>query len=232
MHKNELKLYLLVLAVVIAADFFFFVRYENAADEKENLLASKTKIQKFITDFQRANISYPKPKEKIFERKDLRQQIKIIARHSRVMDVQFKEDNREAAEVKFQTTNEKDAYDFLEKLYLGLGGIAQFTSIKIGRFSDNKIHAVCMIKTESPQVSKEDIEIHPIKYSCSQLNLFDIRQKHQLNCVVLGQKIFVDNKWFSLGDKIDEYQITKIGQSSVELKSDKKSVTIRLGQSW
>lgn len=208
------------------------IRYQNVATEKENLLVNHMKMQEFVEEFQNANISCPKSKDKIFERKDIRQQITGIARRSRVKDVQFKEDAAKGVEIKFQAANEKEAYDFLEKLYFELSSIVQFNSIKIGRFSDNKIHVACVIKTELPPILKNDIEMYPAQYLRPQFNLFDTRKKHQLNCVILGHKVFVDNGWYSLDDTIDEYKISKINQNTVELKSAKKTIVIQLGHSW
>lgn len=232
MHKNELKLYLLILAVFIGADVFFLARYQNVVNEKEILIANKIEIEKFIEDFQSQNIQCLKTKKKIFAQKDIRQQIKRIAKQSLITEIQFKKNDQETVEIKFQVQSEKDAYNFLDKLYFELNEIVQFTSIKIGRFSDNKIHVVCIIKTELPQIQLKDIAMRVNTYNPPQINLFDIRKKHQLNCVILGQKIFVDDRWFSLGDMIDDYKITQIYQSAIELRKGKKSLTIQLGHSW
>ncbi|MCR5225106.1 MAG: hypothetical protein K6C34_03400 [Alphaproteobacteria bacterium] len=234
MYKNKLKLYALITAIIAfgVSDFYLFLQYKNLKNRNEELRTSETKIQNLVNNFSNQNILCFKSVNKLFAKNDIKQQIEKVAKKMPIENLQFKADENKKIEIKFHTKNETNAYDFLEKLYFEIGGVVHFSTLKIGRFSDNKIHVWCGIKTEMPQVNEYDISITPSKYQRPSIALFKRSKKHQLHCVIHDKKVFIDSRWYKVGDKIDEYQISKIEKSSVELKNAEKRVNVQLGHSW
>ncbi len=234
MRKNELKLCTLIIAisVFVIADFIAFSEYENLKNKREQMQTNETRMRNLISDFCKKDVLYFKSKNKIFGKDDVKQQIETVAKRTQIENLQFKKDEDKSVEIKFQANDEASVYGFLEKLYFGTSGVVCFLILKIGRFADNKIHVLCKIKSEIPQINKESISIIPQKYTRPFVNLFDNSKKHQLNCIIYDKKIFIDNDWYEIGDKIDEYQITKIRESSVELKNAEKQIKVQLGHSW
>ncbi len=45
---------------------------------------------------------------------------------------------------------------------------------------------------------------------------------------IIGQKAFINNKWFSLNDKIERFEIKKINRTSVILESKFKKINLKL----
>lgn len=142
--------------------------------------------------------------------------------------------NNQDYEFVLTAKNEKDIITDLQSLYFQTEGLLQFGDIKLKRESNLiKAKIICRFTLIDTSKILEYVKISPLKIPSVTTELFKIPRTHVLLATMNNQQAFIDNKWHSTGELIDEnLYITKIGQYTVETQKGEKISTIHIGEKW
>ena len=201
---------------------------EKIRKSKIDQLQKNANLKKFL-----------KPKEKMFgKNKNLKQDIFEIFKKFSLTSVLFKEISAEKFELKFKINNEKDFYTLLDKLRTNLGGIISFDEIKIKNQKKLlQISLICRI-FYPPQILQKYFYINKINMNNSDdkeyPELFDLPKitNYQLNGIMHYDIAYINGKPFREGDSVGGYKILKIYDEFITAKNKKKSVKIKLDETW
>jgi hypothetical protein len=151
--------------------------------------------------------------------------------------------NEESISVKFSCSQEKIAYDFLDKFYQKVTGVVICDLMQILKMDKMKFSVKIDFRIFT--INKENkftgIKMHTKKRRSQKsiphnICLFPLDvapHRHTLLCVIGHSRAYVNNRWMKEGDKIDDFRLIHIGEDSIDLKSNKKTLTnIKVGTSW
>lgn len=237
MAKTKLRdLFLIIFALILICCYQNF----KIRNYDEILAAEKIRKAKMDELQKNANLKkFMKPKAKIFEKnKNLKQDIFEIFKKFSLSSVLFKEISAEKFELKFKINSEKDFYILLDKLRTELGGIISFDEIKIKNLKKFlQISLLCRI-FYPPQNLQKYFYVNKINTNDvddeEYPELFDLPKitKYQLNGIMHYDIAYINGKPFHEGDSVGGYQILKIYDEFITVKNKKKSVKIKLDETW
>lgn len=237
MAKTKLRdLFLIIFALILICCYQNF----KIRNYDEILAAEKIRKAKMDELQKNANLKkFVKPKAKMFEKnKNLKQDIFEIFKKFSLSSVLFKEISAEKFELKFKINSEKDFYTLLDKLRTELGGIISFDEIKIKNLKKFlQISLLCRI-FYPPQNLQKYFYVNKINTNDvddeEYPELFDLPKitKYQLNGIMHYDIAYINGKPFHEGDSVGGYQILKIYDEFITVKNKKKSVKIKLDETW
>lgn len=227
MHKNKL----IILIVALAANCVCFFQYQDILNEKRKSSEIASKMQLVARNCEQ--ISYYKTKKKMFDQSNTKDELKRILLKSKIENVHVKRLSSSTVEIKFQSDKEADLHRCLADLYTKLSGIVCFSSIKMRKVNNDKISVMCVIQISPAHIDKKYVSINlSNKMRTPHVKLFSTQEQYKLLGVVNEKNACINNKWYKPGDSIDGYKITKIRDSSIELKRDDYQLIIPLGTAW
>jgi hypothetical protein len=151
--------------------------------------------------------------------------------------------DEQSASIKFSFPQEKIAYDFLDKLYQRTNGIIVQDLIQIIRTGKMKFDATMDLRifTIHEKNKLPGIKVHAKKYQLQKpllrnITLFQADEtpiRYTLLCLIGNFQAYINDCWVQEGDKIDDFSIIRLGQDSIDIKSNKKTLNnIRVGAVW
>jgi len=231
-----IDLFIIIFALILICCYqnFKIRNYDQMLAMEKIRKAKMQKLQK------NANLrKFLKPKKKMFEKNEnLKQNIFEIFKKFSIMLVLFKEISAEKFELKFKINSEKDFYTLLDELRTDLGGIVSFDEIKIKNMKKFlQVSLLCRIFYPSKNLKKylyiNETQRNGID-NTDYPELFDLPKitKYQLNGILHYDIAYINGKPFREGDSVGGYQILKIYDEFITAKNKKKSVKIKLDESW
>jgi hypothetical protein len=224
--------------------FIKFWELDNLKNRRNLLAGEARSMEELVNTIHETSWDELKSKEKIFNQnmntKGLAERIvkKFLLR--KVLFKMHDEVNarEKILEIKFSVSDESRIYDFLDALWRESTGIIGFESIEILRSSSRELFVKIKCKNFffDEKEAERSIEVieqkHPV--NAKSINLFNLRKQkeHSLLGILNNSKVYVDDTWYGVGDKIDDYRVVSIHQNSIEIQSNNKKSTITLGTSW
>jgi hypothetical protein len=224
--------------------FVKFLQLDNLRNQR-NLLSEKNKsITELANSITESSFRSLKSKKKIFyQGMDVKNFIKKIVKNFSLRKVLFKMDNCASAhekilEIKFNSPNESRIYKIFDALWREFDGIVGFESIKILRsnLSGLFVEVKCKFFLFDEKEAKNSIELIEDKHRCKtkSIDLFNLRgaKEHNLLGIIDDSRAYIDDAWYCIGDKIDDWEVANIRQNSIKIQSNNRKLTLKLGSSW
>lgn len=235
------KIKLRDLAIIIFVLIIILIYQNFKIQSYDKILAAAEIRKEKMSELQRiANTKkFLKPKEKIFQKnKNFKRNISEIFKKFSITSVLFKEISSEKFKLKFEINDEKKFYILLNKLRADLGGIVLFDEIKIKNLKKFlQVSLSCRIfyppnnlqkyfYINKADVTKTDSE----EFS----EIFDLPKikNYQLNGILHYDAAYINGKPFYEGDSVGGYKILKIYEEFITVKNKKKSVKIKIDETW
>ncbi|MDR2268181.1 MAG: hypothetical protein LBD81_01865 [Holosporaceae bacterium] len=248
MHKNEIKIFCLLIATI--GLWFLSLdssnQLEKLASRSQSLQIDNSNRTKLEDDISKTLLAF-----RVFNHGepiiDHREFIRSIARQTNVGNVFFREnqlDNQYLracdVEIKFSAIDEQQIYDFLKAICENYSGIVEFCLLEIIRKNESddfcakiqcKLYAI-------DKNTKNFIDIIDKKSmpQSQPLCIFQLdkhrRASHVLHCAVENMKAFVDDRWLKVKDCFDNFKIVKIHHNSIELEQASQNLKIRVGETF
>ncbi|MDR0631771.1 MAG: hypothetical protein LBF54_00795 [Holosporaceae bacterium] len=238
MHKATLRN--VFVCLIIITGILCFVKVVELGDlenQKNELIKLKSSIDDFAKKIGKSSFSCLKSKEKIFDRGDDQKKfIEQIARKLNVKKVSVKRNStNEIEEIKILTDQEKKIYAFIDGLIFESSGMVQINSVRLFPADRNNLTGIIKFKTHLFDKNPNLISINPSRrnYSISSINLFGKVKLHKLLATVHNAKAYVNDSWFEIGDKIDDYRLVHVDQNFIEIQEDDGlKIQVKLGGQW
>lgn len=236
-----------IFFTILILCFACFIKFWELDDlkNKRSLLVEKARfIVELANTIRATSWSELKSKEKIFNRNiNIKNLVEKIAQKFSLQKVLFRINNEVDArekimEIKFNVSDECLIYKFLDALWRESTGIIVFESIKILKSKPGEllVKIKCKIFSFDEKEAERSIEITEQKSTADSksINLFNSkrRKKHNLLCILDNYRAYVNNAWYGVGDKIDDWEVLNIYKNSIEIQLDNKKSTVTLGTSW
>jgi hypothetical protein len=222
-----------------------FTEFTDLNKQKDKLIKQMDDTNKLVSDIKSASFPALQFKNKIFsDNTDIKKLVEQISRKLLIKNILLKEntsvhENEKILETKFTVLKEKQIYEFIDALYRELAGIVKFESIKIIKSNEKQLSVKILCKIF---MIDKDIAINSIEITrggnrhnnVKSLNFFVLEKAtlHTLFCIINNSKAYIDDSWFRIGDKIEDYKITGIYSNFIEIQNDNQKSIIKLGSSW
>lgn len=218
-----------ILIIICAYQNFKIQDYQKILKEEKIRKSKMNNIQ------QNANLKkFLKSKEKMFQKNEnLKNSIFNISKTFRINHILFKETSLDKFELKFKINNEEDLYSILNKLRTELNGIIFFDEVKVKNLEKSlQVALVCKIFYPSQNLKKY--------FYINKINeeefpeIFDLQKtkNYQLNGILHYDTAYINGNPFHEGDSIGKYKIIKIHDEFITVKSKKKSLNIKIDETW
>lgn len=248
MYKNELKICIsfIILAIFIVLCLVCNLSLNRLKNEA-NIIANKRK--EFLRLSQKISSSFfcfRKNKEQLVGvAHDIRKSILEILRSFEAKKVAIKIDessqetyNLDNIRFQFEIKSEQDVYKFLQSLKLQFNVIFDVIKIVKKSVESFKVEIECRCM-ELKEIDKE-IRIKPLEANevgkearvIKKISIFSKNNnvpKHILKGIINGTKAFIDEEWKSVGDSIEDNEITVISDDFVMIETDGVEKQIRIG---
>jgi hypothetical protein len=194
----------------------------------------------FVQEIQKFSFPCLKTKEKLFAKNyNLKESIETISRKLNLRNVLIKLHSLHAAptieEVKIQTNREDKIYKFIEELFFELPGIVQFESIKIFPTDKKDLMAIIQFKVSIPEECPNLITLNPSDRTnaATSIRLFGKAKTHKLFCTIHNSKAYIDDGWFQVGARTDDFELKDVGPNYIEVQDDTgRKIRVKLGTTW
>ncbi len=216
--------------------------YQNFKIRNYKKISALEKIRQSKMDELQKNATlkkFLKSKEKIFQKNEnLKQDIFNIFKKFSLTSVLFKEISPQTFKLKFEINNEKDFYTLLDKFRTDIGGIISFDEIKIKNLKKYlQVSLSCRIFYPPKNLQKYFYinKIDPDNFKEEEYpEMFNLPKiaHYQLNGIMHYDIAYINGQPFHEGDSIGGYQILKIYDEFITAKHKKKSVKIKIDDSW
>ncbi|MDR2765981.1 MAG: hypothetical protein LBB63_00765 [Holosporaceae bacterium] len=141
-------------------------------------------------------------------------------------------------EVKFNSFAEGQIFAFIDALWRESGGLVKFESIKMAKApeGDLAVKLNYLIVSIDKKIDRHRVHLSETKCrrSPESIDLFGVAatKTHNLSCILDNSRAYVNGSWYGVGDKIDGWKILSIRQNFIEIQSENKKLSPRLGASW
>ncbi len=236
---RDLSIIIFVLIGILVYQNFKIRNYDKILAATEIRNAKMNELQK------NANTKkFLKTKEKIFQKnQNLKRSISEIFKKFSLTSVLFKEISPEKFKLKFEINDEEKFYALLDKLRTDLCGIISFDEIKIKNlkkflqvslscrifYPPNNLQKYFYINksnTKKLDAIETDGEEFPEMFGLQKI------KNYQLNGILHYDVAYINGKPFHEGDSVGGYQILKIFDEFITVKNKKKSVKIKIDETW
>ncbi|MDR0556173.1 MAG: hypothetical protein LBG20_04200 [Holosporaceae bacterium] len=211
------------------------VELDQIEDQKIDLQSMKNSIEAFAKGIRICDFSFIKSKEKIFENEDNPRE--IIGKISKKLNIPklLMKHGSFPEEIKITVNQERKIYAFVEGLIFELPGIVRIESLNISQI-DQKKEFTALIRLKAHRFKEQPmVRIKPDERRCISINFFEKAKPHRLLGITGSSKAYVDNKWLSVGDTVDndEHRISRVGPNFIEIQDrDFNTQRLKLGASW
>lgn len=224
--------------------FIKFLKLDSLKNQRNLLDEEARSMAELANTIHKTSWNGLKSKEKIFNRNiNIKHVVEKASQKFSLQKVLFRMSNgagvrEKVLEIKFNVSEESCIYKFLDTLWRESAGVVGFESIKILRSGSNELFVKikCKIFSFEEKETGRAVEIIEEKHAVDvkSINLFNLKKskEHKLLGILDNSKAYIDDAWYGVGDKIDDGEVLNIYQNSIEIQSDNKKSTIKLGASW
>ncbi|MDR1236165.1 MAG: hypothetical protein LBJ96_04110 [Holosporaceae bacterium] len=235
MHKIRIYVLLFFIITLIVLCIFKAADLVELKNREEYLAELQININNLAREIEKTSFNCLKSKEKLFAPKsDVKKDIEKFAKKLNLKKVLIKRDSTQnLGEVKIFTNREQEIYNFINELFFELPGIVHFKSIKLSPVSKEEIAAFIQFSSATIAEPENLIFLKTADKKYDSINLFKKTKIHQLFCAINALKVYIDDSWFKIGDRIDDCIIEDIGQNFIHLRKDSgDKICVKLGSRW
>lgn len=251
MHKNEIKICLLLLVTLMLTAFCASkVKKINELKKREFLaLEQQEKVKKLAEKISDLSLEITKSKDKINETKvSIKALISNIAKKTYIKETKIKTSSSKKKyyqltdlEIRISAVRESDIYRFIFNIWKELN--ISFDKIQIVKTGTRKFAAKINCHCYFFDIKTRVIDFIPTtsllsldKKQLKDILLFEKDEEiksHNVHAIIDRVKVYINDSWKEVGDKIDEYEVKAISADTITLqREDEDSFDVKLGGSW